>query len=117
LLNGAFLLGMAVIVLVMGYMRLQHPIDLPAAPMLAAAVGGLITEFIALRLLYSGQKGVLYIKGAFWMSSRPSSAFPRQHESGYLRAFLQHSGGKPGPRRRRRQRQHKGRQTRGLFEE
>ncbi|MEQ9145622.1 MAG: cation diffusion facilitator family transporter [Parvibaculaceae bacterium] len=66
LLNGAFLLGMAVLVLVMGYMRLQNPIDLPTMPMLLAAIGGIITEVISLRLLYAGQKGDLNIKGAFW---------------------------------------------------
>ena len=66
LLNGAFLLAMAILVLVMGYMRLQNPIDLPTAPMFLAAVGGLITEVISLRLLYAGQKGDLNVKGAFW---------------------------------------------------
>lgn len=66
LLNGAFLLAMAVLVLVMGYMRLQDPIDLPTTPMLLAAIGGIITEVISLRLLYAGQKGDLNIKGAFW---------------------------------------------------
>ncbi|MFW6027237.1 MAG: cation diffusion facilitator family transporter [bacterium] len=35
-------------------------------PMLIAAAGGLVTEFISMRLLYSGQKGDLNIKGAFW---------------------------------------------------
>lgn len=31
-----------------------------------AAAGGLVTEFIAIRLLYSGQKGDLNLRGAFW---------------------------------------------------
>lgn len=66
LLNGAFLLAMAILVLVMGYMRLQNPIDLPTTPMLLAAAGGIITEVISLRLLYAGQQGDLNIKGAFW---------------------------------------------------
>jgi len=66
LLNGVFLAGMAVLVLVMGAMRLQHPIDLPATPLLAAAAGGIMTELIALRLLYAGQKGDLNLRGAFW---------------------------------------------------
>ncbi len=66
LLNGAFLFAMAILVLVMGYMRLQDPIDLPTTPMLLAAAGGIVTEVISLRLLYSGQKGDLNIKGAFW---------------------------------------------------
>jgi cobalt-zinc-cadmium efflux system protein len=66
LLNGFFLAGMAVLVLVMGAMRLQHPIDLPTTPLLVAAAGGIVTELIALRLLYAGQKGDLNLRGAFW---------------------------------------------------
>lgn len=66
LLNGFFLLIMAVIVLWMGYKRLQHPVSLPTGPMLLAAFLGLITEVISIRLLYSGQKSSLNIRGAFW---------------------------------------------------
>ncbi len=44
LLNGAFLAAMAVLVLVMGAMRLKHPIELPTTPMLIAAAGGIVTE-------------------------------------------------------------------------
>jgi cobalt-zinc-cadmium efflux system protein len=66
LLNGVFLLVMALVVLVMGYMRLQNPIDLPTTPMLFAAAGGIVTELISLKLLYSSQKGDLNIRGAFW---------------------------------------------------
>ncbi len=66
LLNGVFLAVMAVVVLVMGYMRLQDPIDLPTTPMLWAAAGGLITEVISLKLLFGGQKGDLNMRGAFW---------------------------------------------------
>lgn len=66
LLNGVFLAGMAILVLVMGAMRLQHPIELPTTPMLIAAAGGLVTELISLRLLYGGQKGDLNLRGAFW---------------------------------------------------
>jgi cobalt-zinc-cadmium efflux system protein len=66
LLNGIFLLAMAGIVLYMGYDRLHHPMELPPVPMLLAAFGGLVTEFIAIKLLYSGQKTDLNIKGAFW---------------------------------------------------
>src|ERR671917_814183 len=57
---------MSEIVFYMGFMRLQMPMELPPAPMLAAAFGGLVTEFIAIKLLYSGQKADLNIKGAFW---------------------------------------------------
>lgn len=66
LLNGAFLLVMALLVMVMGYMRLQNPVDLPTTPMLLAAAGGIVTEVISLRLLLAGQKGDLNMKGAFW---------------------------------------------------
>lgn len=66
LLNGAFLLAMAVLVIVMGALRLNQPIDLPTTPMLLAAAGGLATEVISLRLLYADQKGDLNIRGAFW---------------------------------------------------
>ncbi len=66
LLNGFFLFGMALIVMVMGFMRLQNPIDLSTGPMLFAAVGGLITEVISLWLLYGRQKSNLNMQGAFW---------------------------------------------------
>ncbi|HEU4476434.1 MAG TPA: cation diffusion facilitator family transporter [Methyloceanibacter sp.] len=66
LLNGVFLAGMAILVLVMGAMRLRHPIELPTTPMLIAAAGGIVTEVISLRLLYGGQKGDLNLRGAFW---------------------------------------------------
>ncbi len=66
LLNGVFLAGMAVLVLVMGAMRLRSPIDLPTTPLLVAAGGGLLTEMISIWLLYSGQKGDLNLRGAFW---------------------------------------------------
>lgn len=66
LLNGFFLFVMALVVLYMGYNRLQNPIDLPTTPMLIAAFGGLVTEVIAIRLLYTAQKSNLNIRGAFW---------------------------------------------------
>lgn len=66
LINGAFLLIMAVVVIVMGAMRLNSPIELATGPMLLAAVGGLITEFISIFLLYRQQKEDLNIRGAFW---------------------------------------------------
>jgi cobalt-zinc-cadmium efflux system protein len=66
LFNGLFLLLMAFYILWMGSERLQNPVDVPTGPMLWAAVGGLITEVVALRLLYDRQKGDLNMKGAFW---------------------------------------------------
>jgi len=66
LLNGVFLLGMALLVLYMGYMRLKNPVELPVSIMLISATGGIITEIISIKLLYSGQKENLNVKGAFW---------------------------------------------------
>lgn len=66
LFNGLFLFGMAVLVLWMGVMRLQNPIELPTGPMLLVAIGGLITEIISMRLMWAGQKENLNMKGAFW---------------------------------------------------
>ncbi|MCK0166176.1 cation diffusion facilitator family transporter [Jannaschia sp. S6380] len=66
LVNGAFLLGMAVLVIVMGAMRLGQPIDLPTAPMLWVAAGGLVTEIVSLALLWQQQKIDLNVRGAYW---------------------------------------------------
>jgi len=66
LFNGLFLLLMAVWVLGMGWMRLRTPVELPPGPMLLAAGGGLVTEIVAIRLLYAGQKDSLNVRGAFW---------------------------------------------------
>lgn len=66
LFNGLFLVVMAGYVLWMGAMRLMEPIELPTTVMLYAALGGIITELIAFRLLYQRQKGNLNMKGAFW---------------------------------------------------
>ncbi len=66
LLNGVFLLLMALLVLAMGYMRLREPIDLPTTPMLIAAAGGLATELVSLWLLYGTHKSDLNLRGAFW---------------------------------------------------
>jgi cobalt-zinc-cadmium efflux system protein len=66
LINGVFLLGMAVFVFVMGSMRLQDPKDLATIPMLAIATGGIATELISMALLYQAQKTNLNVKGAYW---------------------------------------------------
>jgi len=66
LFNGLFLVLMALFVLWMGAMRLMEPIHLPTTPMLAAAAGGIVTELIALRLLYARSKDNLNMKGALW---------------------------------------------------
>lgn len=66
LLNGVFLFAMALYVMYMGYMRLGKSFELPTGIMLLAALGGLITEVISFKLIYSKQKGNLNMQGAFW---------------------------------------------------
>ena len=66
LLNGVFLLLMAFYVLWMGYQRLQQSIEIPTNIMFLSAFGGLITEVIAMRVMWKGQKNNLNMKGAFW---------------------------------------------------
>ncbi|MBM1558496.1 cation transporter [Sulfitobacter mediterraneus] len=66
LVNGGFLLAMALVVITMAAMRLSSPIDLPTGPMLIAAAGGLFTEFISLGLIWKQSKDDLNTKGALW---------------------------------------------------
>lgn len=66
LINGLFLLLMAVFVIYMGIMRLMNPVELDYTLMIIAAIGGLITEVISLRLITSASKGNLNMRGAFW---------------------------------------------------
>lgn len=66
LFNGLSLFIMAALVFWMGVHRLMAPIDLPTTPMLVAAGLGLITELIALKILYQEQKTNLNTKGAYW---------------------------------------------------
>ncbi len=64
--NGAFLLAMALFVIGMAAMRLSAPIDLPTGPMLWAAAGGLLTEFVSLGLLWKEGRSDLNTRGAVW---------------------------------------------------
>ncbi|MFV0544139.1 MAG: cation diffusion facilitator family transporter [Marinicella pacifica] len=66
LLNGLFLLLMALYVLWMGYSRLKISIELPTHIMFISAIGGLITEFISMWVMWKGSKSNLNMKGAFW---------------------------------------------------
>ena len=66
LVNGAFLLVMAIVVIVMGSMRLAQPIELPPTPMLLVATGGLVTEIISLGLIWRESKSDLNVRGALW---------------------------------------------------
>lgn len=65
-INGAFLLAMALFVIGMAAMRLSSPIDLSTGPMLWAAAGGLVTEFISLGLIWKDGKSDLNTRGAVW---------------------------------------------------
>jgi cobalt-zinc-cadmium efflux system protein len=66
LVNGGFLLGMALVVIVMGAMRLAQPIELPPLPMLLAAFGGIVTEVISLTLMWKHSRSDLNVRGALW---------------------------------------------------
>ena len=66
LVNGFFLIGMAIFILGMGAMRLASPKELDTTPMLIAAGGGIVTEAISLSLLFTAQKTNLNIRGAYW---------------------------------------------------
>ncbi len=66
LVNGGFLLAMALLVVYMGVMRLSDPIDLPTGPMLWAAAGGLFTEFVSLGLIWKQSRSDLNVRGALW---------------------------------------------------
>lgn len=66
LVNGGFLLGMALVVIVMGGMRLTEPVELSTTPMLWAAAGGLLTEVIALSLIWKQSRSDLNVRGALW---------------------------------------------------
>ena len=66
LVNGGFLLGMALLVIWMGAMRLGSPIHLPTGPMLWVAFGGLVTEVISLGLMWKSSRDDLNARGALW---------------------------------------------------
>ena len=57
---------MAVVVIVIGAMRLVNPIHLPTGPMLWVAAGGILTEVISLAMLYRQQGSDLNVRGAYW---------------------------------------------------
>lgn len=66
LVNGAFLLVMALVVIVMGAMRIGSPIHLPTGPMLWVAAGGIFTEVISIALLFKQQGSDINVRGAYW---------------------------------------------------
>lgn len=66
LVNGGFLLAMAIVVIVMSAMRLFDPIELPTTPMLIAAAGGLATEVVSLALVWRQAREDINVRGALW---------------------------------------------------
>jgi len=66
LLNGVFLLLMAIYVVYMGYTRLGKEFELPTGIMFLAAGGGLVTEFLSFKLIFKSQKTNMNMKGAYW---------------------------------------------------
>jgi cobalt-zinc-cadmium efflux system protein len=66
LVNGGFLLIMAMVVIVMAAMRMNAPVDLPTTPMLWAAAGGLLTEIVALSLIWKQSRSDMNVRGALW---------------------------------------------------
>ena len=66
LVNGFFLIGMAIFVMWMGAMRVASPKELATTPMLIAAGGGVVTETISSSLLLTAQKTNLNIRSAYW---------------------------------------------------
>ena len=65
LCNGALLFVMAAFVLSLGVYRIFSPIEPPSIPMLIVAAGAIVTETIAVKLLYQRQKESLNVRGAF----------------------------------------------------
>ncbi len=65
LFNGALLFVMAAFVLGLGVYRIFSPMEPPSIPMLIVAAGAIVTETIAVKLLYQRQKESLNVRGAF----------------------------------------------------
>lgn len=64
--NGLLLLGMAAFILIRGFDRLAHPVEVPSLPMFIMAIGGISLEIASLFIMYRGQKESLNIRGSFW---------------------------------------------------
>lgn len=65
LANATLLLGVAAYVTVEGVGRLRDPVEVDAVPMLAVAVVGLVVNLVSFRLLHSGAKESLNVRGAY----------------------------------------------------
>ncbi|MEH1127302.1 cation diffusion facilitator family transporter [Micromonospora sp. CPCC 206061] len=65
LANAVLLFGVALYVLIEAMRRFGDPPDVPAGPMLAVAVAGLIANVVAFALLRSGAKESINVRGAY----------------------------------------------------
>lgn len=65
LANGLLLFGVAGYVLFEAWQRFSSPPDVPGLPMLTVAIVGLIVNLISFRLLVTGAKESLNVKGAY----------------------------------------------------
>jgi len=65
LANGATLVAMAVFILVEAWGRLQDPPEVRGGLMVVIAVGGLVVNLVALRLLHAGRHASLNLRGAW----------------------------------------------------
>ncbi|RPJ60676.1 MAG: cation transporter [Acidobacteria bacterium] len=65
LANGATLVAMAVFILVEGWGRLQDPPEVRGGLMVVIAVGGLVVNLAALRILHAGRNESLNVRGVW----------------------------------------------------
>jgi cobalt-zinc-cadmium efflux system protein len=63
--NAVLLTGVAVYVLIESVRRFTDPPEVPAGPMLAVAIGGLLANIVAFLLLRSGSRESLNLRGAY----------------------------------------------------
>lgn len=64
-LNAAVLFVVAFYILFEAYQRLSHPAQVQSLPMLLVALGGLVVNLIAVRLLAGGSRESLNVRGAY----------------------------------------------------
>ncbi len=65
LVNGVVICLLAAGILIKAYERLRHPVPVPGGPVLAVAVVGLGVNLIGMRLLHSGARESLNVRGAY----------------------------------------------------
>jgi len=65
LANAILLFGVAIYVLIKAMRRLTDPPPVPAGPMLAVAIAGLVANLIAFALLYRGAQESINVRGAY----------------------------------------------------